>query len=214
MVSLQLIEEPLAVSPIPVGQIEDAGTADIWNPKLPRNSTEWNHPVAFPRQSFNLCLDMNFGGDNGELLSELTRVIVFMGEFPAVFHGMCFVYSDRSERLYGRKTYATRSDKKYDCIAQSFAVFGKGGERINGISAGYSVGFDTIQDISVSWIIHLHSHLFYSTFGFDACPSVLRRFFLLTASFCDSFQLRREGLLHFDSGVMILSIRQIPQRST
>lgn len=121
----------------------------IWNPKVPSDQPRWNSPKAFPRQSFNMCLDMDFGGADGQLLESLTMVNVFMGEFPAVFHGISFTYSGGTERFYGNKSYRLRTARRYNCIVQSFPIAGPKGEFINKVETSYCKSTDSIQSILV-----------------------------------------------------------------
>jgi hypothetical protein len=92
---------------------------------------------------------MDFGGRDGKLLGLLTMVQIFMGEFPHVFHGIAFVYSDGTERFYGNKHYRVKSARKYNCIVQSFPIAGDKGELINKVETSYCKSRDIVQSISV-----------------------------------------------------------------
>jgi hypothetical protein len=129
----------------------DGMSVEIWNPKVPNDQPQWNSPMAFPRQSFNMCLDMDFGGADGRLLELLTMVNIFMGEFPAVFHGISFTYIDGTERFYGSKSYRLRTARKYKCIVQSFPLAGDRGEFISKVETSYCKSIDSIQSILVSF---------------------------------------------------------------
>lgn len=122
--------------------------AEIWSPSTPpRRNPGWKSPEAWPPQSFNLCLHVDFGGSDGELLKSLTMVNLFMGEYPHVMLGISFVHNDGSEKIIGRKSYRDRSAESYPCVVQSFPVAGGEGEVIQQIETSFSRRSDIIQAI-------------------------------------------------------------------
>ncbi|KAH8677345.1 hypothetical protein BX600DRAFT_123255 [Xylariales sp. PMI_506] len=127
----------------------DAQTVYVWNPSAPPEVPDW-HPEAIDSpQSFNLCLDMDFGGSDGQLLRSLSAVNVFMGEFPRVFFGMSFVYVDGTEKFYGRREEPVQSIK-FPCVLQTFPLSGEKGELINKVEIDYDKWDDTIQELMLS----------------------------------------------------------------
>ncbi|KAI1211804.1 uncharacterized protein F4807DRAFT_376848 [Annulohypoxylon truncatum] len=131
---------------------KNAEPLEVWNPNIPTISPVWYLPDASPTQYFKLCLNMDFGGPDGRLLQSLVRVDVLMGRYPSVFLGICFIYGDGSERLYGRKSF--RSSFEYivstPAIRQSFFINGPRGELITQIVLSRYPDEDTIQAITVS----------------------------------------------------------------
>jgi hypothetical protein len=75
-------------------------------------------------------------------------VNVFMGEYPRVFFGFSFVYSDGREESFGRRKYQAQTAKHYPCIVQSFGIAGEKGEVILQIETSHSKMNDIVQSIS------------------------------------------------------------------
>ena len=139
--------------------------AEVWNPEIPESPCDWavsGPPASEPAQAFNLCLDVDFGGPDGQMLEKLTRIGVLMGGYPAAFLGMAFDYSDGSRRAYGRRDYLIENKQHAAGIEQTFFIDGPGGEVVTEIevansptqckpqaSSGVS-GPQTIQGITVS----------------------------------------------------------------
>lgn len=157
MVSLQLFEHGQ-------GPNHDASAdnnsksvpVEVWRPSLPSReslspslSNGWHHRPPLPPQSFNMHLDMDFGGRDGELLSSLSRVDVLMGNFPHILLGLCFVYRDGSERPYGRRSYTPRASKRFPCIVQSFSIAGDRGEVISKVKTSYDLKEDIVREITL-----------------------------------------------------------------
>ncbi|KAK6067086.1 F-box domain-containing protein [Seiridium cupressi] len=152
LVALQLYREDLEISNNPSHTKGGNGLAasEIWSPMIPtRLCPKWNSPEAFPPQSFNMCLHVDFGGPNGELIGSLSMVNIFMGESPRVFFGFSFVYDNGTERLFGQRSYRLRSAKTYPCITKSFTIAGNKGEVIEEFVTSYSRKDDVIQAISI-----------------------------------------------------------------
>ncbi|KAI0137222.1 hypothetical protein BJ170DRAFT_590162 [Xylariales sp. AK1849] len=156
LVSLQLLEEPLDTASKDKAEdqsTQDLQSVDVWNPNTPNHCPAWHSPVASPSQTFNMCLDIDFGNSDGKLLATLSTINVFMGRFPAVFYGMSFVYSDGSEKMYGRKIHRNvdirRDARHINCIVQSFSLAGDKGELVNRVKTSYATAHDTIQAISI-----------------------------------------------------------------
>ena len=139
--------------------------AEIWYPETPESPCNWavSHPSAVaPAQPFNLCLNMDFGGPDGQLLGKLTRVSVFLGGYPAVLIGMEFDYSDGSRRAYGRRDYLIENKHHVAGVEQSFFIDGPGGEVITSVEVANSprasepsgsseaTGFRSVQSLTVS----------------------------------------------------------------
>ncbi|ORY56063.1 uncharacterized protein BCR38DRAFT_119373 [Pseudomassariella vexata] len=171
LVSIQILEEPSDVKVARTSlsaRTNDLQSAEIWNPNMPSDRPDWQHPEASHRQFFHLCLNMDFGGHDGVRLAQLTRVVAWMGDFPAVFLGMSFFYSDGTEQLYGRREYATRGGKLRSCVANSFVLAGARGELINRLETAHSTRYDTITEITVSTNFgRRHNFLLWGMNGFD-----------------------------------------------
>jgi hypothetical protein len=153
-------DERLADYPLP-------SPAEIWTPEIPNKSPKWsirNPPPAAPfqqdttsqdrqktsQQRFNFCLNMNFGGPEGQFLRSLTRVSVFMGSCPVVFMGMTFMYKDGSQRAFGQRRYLVNGADYVSTTEKSFAIDGPGGENFIKVETSYNPEEQTIQEISVS----------------------------------------------------------------
>ncbi|KAI0007040.1 hypothetical protein F4779DRAFT_643517 [Xylariaceae sp. FL0662B] len=122
--------------------------AELWNPNIPSAYPVW-HFSPNPPTFFNLCLDMDFGGPNGQLLRSLVGVIAFMGPFPAVFVGLSFAYDDGSERCYGRSSSKT-SVKDVRAVRQYFPIDGPAGEIMTSVKVSYSQRWNTVQAITIT----------------------------------------------------------------
>ncbi|KAH9888654.1 hypothetical protein F4778DRAFT_754840 [Xylariomycetidae sp. FL2044] len=123
---------------------------EIWNPTIPSHCPLWHDPSCAD-QYFKLCLNMEFGGLDGELLSSLTGIVVYMGAFPAVFVGMAFIYEDGHERMYGRISHRATIETTTNirAVQQSFLIDGPNGELMTRLSASYSADDDTIQKLTI-----------------------------------------------------------------
>ncbi|KAI1374895.1 hypothetical protein F4677DRAFT_146182 [Hypoxylon crocopeplum] len=125
---------------------------EVWNPNIPKVHPAWLFPRPSPAQYFNLCLNMDFGGPDGQQLQSLVRIVVFMGGFPSVFLGVSFVYSDGTERSYGRKSFRNSliEISSTPAIRQDFPIDGPGGELITKITTSWSREADAIQAIAIT----------------------------------------------------------------
>jgi hypothetical protein len=74
-------------------------------------------------QLSNQVLNINFGGEIGEKLQSLTRIIVHIEDMDAAFVGLAFDYNGES-RLFGRQGKTE----------VSFPIDGSSGERISDIT--------------------------------------------------------------------------------
>ncbi|KAI8632986.1 hypothetical protein F5Y19DRAFT_491590 [Xylariaceae sp. FL1651] len=130
----------------------DVKPLHIWNPSHPITPPLWNPPVKdSSKQEFKLCYNMDFGGPEGCLLRSLTRLVFYMGGFPAVFLGIAFVYSNGYILSYGRKVYRRSIERttKIQCVQQNFPIDGPNGEKITKVVTSYSPEGDTIQQITI-----------------------------------------------------------------
>ncbi|KAI1462915.1 uncharacterized protein F4812DRAFT_448723 [Daldinia caldariorum] len=146
IISISLIEKPAASTQ---SYIEKFDPTEIWNPCIPKFFPEWPSIPCSPR-GFNLCLNMNFGGTNGQLLRSLVRIDALMGNYPSVFVGILFSYVDGSERFYGRKSFRNSLNDLGDtpAIRQGFPIDGPGGEVMTKIAVNYCS--DAISAITVT----------------------------------------------------------------
>ncbi|KAI2470143.1 hypothetical protein F4781DRAFT_196502 [Annulohypoxylon bovei var. microspora] len=131
---------------------QNLGPLEVWNPNIPAAPPVWHFPESSPTQYFNLCLNMNFGGPDGQLLQSLVRVDVLMGGYPSVFLGICFIYCDGSERLYGRKRFRNSLEQiaNTPSIRQCFLIDGPRGEVMTKITVSRYPPQNTIQAITIS----------------------------------------------------------------
>ncbi|KAK2783590.1 hypothetical protein FQN53_009135 [Emmonsiellopsis sp. PD_33] len=131
MVSLGLMEiqqslasnlnphQPVFISP-------EAFTQEmLWTPTAPKNVSLQLGSLAI-QQTFRRSLNANFGGDDGSLISSLTRIVFSQDDFRAPIVGLEFCYADSSSRLYGRRGR----------VEQSFLIDGPGGEFIVEVRVG------------------------------------------------------------------------------
>ncbi|KAI1453037.1 hypothetical protein F4805DRAFT_444983 [Annulohypoxylon moriforme] len=136
----------------PESETQNTGAMEIWNPNIPTATPTWLFSQYLPTQYFNLCLNMDFGGLNGRLLKLLVRVDVLMGGYPSVFLGICFIYSDGNERLYGRESFRNSVEDiaSTPSIRQCFLIDGPRGELMNEITIFRYPEADAIQAITIS----------------------------------------------------------------
>ncbi|KAI1100991.1 hypothetical protein F4804DRAFT_344309 [Jackrogersella minutella] len=126
----------------------------IWNPNIPEFHPIWNFPKPVnsrpfnSAQSFNLCLNMDFGGPGGQLLQSLVRLDVFIAECPSVILGMSFIYCDGSERFYGRKRSRDSLDSRHvtPAVRQSFIIDGPHGEVMTNITVTITTNFGRTKE--------------------------------------------------------------------
>ncbi|KAI1408209.1 hypothetical protein F5Y13DRAFT_204934 [Hypoxylon sp. FL1857] len=158
IISISLMEQQARTLPSPINKrasqklVQNVQPAEVWNPNIPEVHPSWHLPEPNPTQFFNLCLSMDFGGRDGQLLRSLVRIVIFMGKFPAVFIGIAFVYIDGSERFYGRKSFRNSIDEttSIPAVRQCFPIDGPHGEVVNRISISYFPKRDTIQAVTVA----------------------------------------------------------------
>ncbi|KAI0169731.1 hypothetical protein GGR52DRAFT_479238 [Hypoxylon sp. FL1284] len=138
----------------------------IWSPGIPDVL-----PMCYPTGGdgegydrgasyFDLCLYMDFGGHGGNLLQSLVSIDALMASSPVMFLGMAFVYSDGSERLYGRESFSLDLDS-IRAIRQSFPVDGPHGEFVTEIATFRSEisGYDALTSIEVTTNLGRKKHL-------------------------------------------------------
>ncbi|KAI0897634.1 hypothetical protein F4806DRAFT_495304 [Annulohypoxylon nitens] len=130
---------------------QDVVTLEVWNPSIPTVPPTWKFSKSSPSQHFNLCLNMDLGGIGGRLLQSLIRVDFLMGGYPSVFLGICFIYNDGSERLYGRESFRNSPEDVANTpvIRQCFIIDGPRGELITKITVSKLPEVDTIQAITI-----------------------------------------------------------------
>ncbi|KAI0835522.1 hypothetical protein F5Y06DRAFT_299666 [Hypoxylon sp. FL0890] len=125
--------------------------AEVWNPNIPEIHPVWHFPEPRRTQFFNLCLNMDFGGRDGQLLQSRIRIVMFTGGFLSVFLGISFIYMDGSERFYGPKSFrnSLKEITSTPAIRLYFVIDSPHGEVMNRLSVSYSQKMDTIQAITV-----------------------------------------------------------------
>ncbi|KAF5019673.1 hypothetical protein F66182_8302 [Fusarium sp. NRRL 66182] len=106
----------------------------FWHPNEP-NTT--GHGVILPSTAPQeetidpiFVLNMNFGGPGGSLLSRLTRITALHDDRYGSFRGFAFSYIDGSRSTFGTRMIRDAAGERWNCIEQSFALDGPGGERI------------------------------------------------------------------------------------
>ncbi|KAI1858568.1 hypothetical protein JX265_010661 [Neoarthrinium moseri] len=128
---------------------EENAPIQIWNPSMPKEteSKQWHGLMPQP-QTFNLFLDMDFGGPSGECLPSLCMVTAFMGDHPRVLFGFSFSYVDGNERHFGHKHYDHLGVKRH-CVTQSFIIAGNKGELIDRVNVVYDKLKDLVQAVEL-----------------------------------------------------------------
>ncbi|CAH0022742.1 unnamed protein product [Clonostachys rhizophaga] len=107
----------------------------LWNPAIlnlerraelqPPLLGIYEYPSGFP-----LRLYMAFGGDNGQKLSSLNRITAYVYSRTG-FHGFRFGYDNSEDIFIGRDSVLEEENGTYwPCLEPTFAIDGKGGERI------------------------------------------------------------------------------------
>ncbi|KAI0886120.1 uncharacterized protein GGS22DRAFT_187354 [Annulohypoxylon maeteangense] len=157
VISISLMGQEVRTLSNPIKKYADPGShntgpLEVWNPNMPITPPTWCFPESSSTQHFNLCLNMDFGGPGGQLLQSLVRIDALMGGYPSVFLGICFIYGDGSERLYGRKSFRNSLDDMASTpsIRQCFLVDGSRGELMTEIIISRCPEADTIQAITIS----------------------------------------------------------------
>ncbi|MBE3042509.1 hypothetical protein IMZ48_08010 [Candidatus Bathyarchaeota archaeon] len=85
-------------------------------------------------------LNVDFGGQHGEKLALLNRIVGFFDVEYSHMKGLSFSYDDGTEQLYGSCQYLTEAAVHQPCYTISFVVDGKRGERV-----------DTVKVFTTSW---------------------------------------------------------------
>ncbi|KAK7212462.1 hypothetical protein V2G26_019640 [Clonostachys chloroleuca] len=107
----------------------------LWNPAIlnlkkraelqPPMLGIYEYPSGFP-----LRLYMAFGGDNGQKLSSLNRITAYVYSRTG-FHGFRFGYDNNEDIFIGRDSILEEENGTYwPCLEPTFAIDGKGGERV------------------------------------------------------------------------------------
>ncbi|OTB04004.1 hypothetical protein M426DRAFT_321296 [Hypoxylon sp. CI-4A] len=129
-----------------------SGPKEVWNPSIPLARPMWHFEK--PEQLFSLCLDMDFGGPDGQLLQSLVRIDVLMGDLQSVFLGVSFIYNDGSERFFGRKSLGISYYHSASILAtrQCFPINGPRGEVISKLAISWLQNTDMfgIQAIEIT----------------------------------------------------------------
>lgn len=117
----------------------------LWSPSIPRNADDIITPKTKPgihgsvsvREDdvSDFVLNIPFGGENGERLKTLNRIVAYTDPFSeyGMFKGFSFFYDDDpAEVLYGtQREYASFPIAFRQCLQSSFTINGKGGEVID-----------------------------------------------------------------------------------
>ncbi|KAK3386335.1 hypothetical protein B0T20DRAFT_111012 [Sordaria brevicollis] len=117
----------------------------LWSPSIPRNADDIITPRPKPgihgsvsvreEKDSDFVLNIPFGGENGERLKTLNRIVAYTDPFSeyGTFKGFGFFYDDEpAEVFYGtRREYASFPIVFRQCLQSSFAINGREGEVIN-----------------------------------------------------------------------------------
>lgn len=157
IVSLQLLESQSSAvckeqEEIPSGPFVKKATqprsqAVLWSPSIPQNANDIITPKTKPGmhgsvavredQGSDFVLNIPFGGERGERLKTLNRIVAYADPYSAYgsFKGFGFHYDDEpAEVFYGaRRDYDSFSIAFRPCLQSSFPINGKGGEFIDHI---------------------------------------------------------------------------------
>ncbi|GKZ26394.1 hypothetical protein AbraIFM66951_003156 [Aspergillus brasiliensis] len=112
-------------SPSPTQSFQSSQLQSTWTPSRPRRvSYLLPRPQALPSQLFNRILNIDFGGERGERLARLTRVVAHVSPRPSPIVGLSFYYDGLEPLHFGRQ----------GMIETSFLVNGPNGERIQSVA--------------------------------------------------------------------------------
>ncbi|RFU33930.1 hypothetical protein B7463_g2438, partial [Scytalidium lignicola] len=110
----------------------------IWIPEFPSRVSSLTLIPTMPlKQTFNLHLNMDFGGLANCRLRSLQRIVAIMFDYPAIFLGFEFIYDDGSHCFYGRRTVEDYKHVTWKCIELSFPIQGAQGEVISEVEVEY-----------------------------------------------------------------------------
>ncbi|KAH8733201.1 hypothetical protein GQ44DRAFT_721410 [Phaeosphaeriaceae sp. PMI808] len=127
----------------------------IWSPEIPKQADFVQlFPAKFMSQIFNLHLNMDYTGPSGRRLSPLQRIVALIGNNPALFVGLKFVYDDGEIKTFcsNRNILDYYYDKvKY--VESSFCIDGAAGERISAVEVGCAASLNGIKCIKVCSIL-------------------------------------------------------------
>lgn len=165
LTSLGLIVQAEEATTVALHDIECHGSvnlvnSNIWTPNIPDSSKvlaipgKYQSQAALPRP-FNPLFNMDFGGENGQLLKDLIRVVAHMVYESRPIIGLEFVYVGGNSKLFGIGGEAE----------MSFVLDGPSGERIieltvveaDGIQ-GLEVRVLVIKNYRIRWPDDLHAY--------------------------------------------------------
>ncbi|KAK3947108.1 hypothetical protein QBC32DRAFT_385766 [Pseudoneurospora amorphoporcata] len=156
IVSLQLLEcqssfykeeEDISTGPFAKKATQPRSQAVMWSPSIPPNEQDILTPKTKPGihgsvavredQGSDFVLNIPFGGERGERLKTLNRIVAYTDPYSAygAFKGFGFHYDDEpAEVFYGtRKEYGSFPIAFRQCLQSSFTINGNGGEVIDHI---------------------------------------------------------------------------------
>lgn len=110
----------------------------LWTPDYPPATSLIPKPNTLSYQTYNPILNINFGGQRGETLKNMTRIVAHMEDKMAPFVGFMFDFDDKTSALYGRQGR----------IEVSFVINAVEGERISEVTyeqASNSIGIWSLQ---------------------------------------------------------------------
>ncbi len=146
---------PLSTEELLRRSVPDLVDDRIWAPSFPFGVDAIIWAPMTPRdQTFDLHLNMNFGGVRGCLLPLLERVVAVMFSYSKHFLGFEFFYSNRTSSFYGRRSAINLRRRETCGMELSFFVQGAKGERISAIGVeSYDSGRDVgaVQVCSMHW---------------------------------------------------------------
>ncbi|RWQ95132.1 hypothetical protein C8Q69DRAFT_445078 [Paecilomyces variotii] len=92
----------------------------LWTPSYPKPKPIIQVPEILEYQTYNPILNMDFGGEYGEHLQKLIRIVAHMQDNAAPLVGLMFYFNGKDPAMYG----------KQGATEVSFIIDGSGGERI------------------------------------------------------------------------------------
>jgi hypothetical protein len=123
----------------------------LWTPDLPANPLAAQQALAWnglrdanPPYYLDIC----FGGDGGEKLALLNRVVLYQTNSSAL-QGIAFSYDDDTEMVFGTGHATAQPGFEVVCTEPSFYIRGAAGERITRVDFTVDV-FRIITGLEVS----------------------------------------------------------------
>ena len=125
--------------------------AEVWMPNIPKEPVSWLFQNTQLTQLHDVCISINFGGEDGSRLKRLVKMTAKICRYPAVFVGLKFTYEDGTEcgSDYPGDLLQRRAPDD-PVLEQVFLIDGAGGEVIDHITVAYSMEFGNVRKITVS----------------------------------------------------------------